>query len=252
MGAAVFRRALLRLLRDLRGGRLELVEDGRTTRLRPSRSALRARVEVRDPRAYAATLRGSTGWGESYVDGLWETDDLVALIRIAARDLPPLDRWRRRVASAWSGRLQRAAPPRSREHPHRRARQHLRPLRPRQRAVRALPRPRAMIYSCAYFPTGAALEEAQLGEARADLRRARADAPTTTCWRSAPAGAALAIHAASRHGCRVTTTTISREQHELRAEAGSRAAGLEDRVTVLIERLPRPARHATTSSSRSR
>jgi cyclopropane-fatty-acyl-phospholipid synthase len=42
----------------------------------------------------------------------------------------------------------------------------------------------------------------------------------------------MAIWAASRHGCRVTTTTISREQREY-AEARVRAAGLEDRITVL-------------------
>ena len=42
----------------------------------------------------------------------------------------------------------------------------------------------------------------------------------------------LAIHAAREHGCRVTTTTISREQREY-AEARVRAAGVDDRVTVL-------------------
>ena len=41
----------------------------------------------------------------------------------------------------------------------------------------------------------------------------------------------LAVYAASRRGCRVTTTTISREQREY-AEARVRAAGLEDLVTV--------------------
>jgi len=44
---------------------------------------------------------------------------------------------------------------------------------------------------------------------------------------------ALAIHAASRYGCRVTTTTISREQHAL-ASQRVRDAGLEDRVEVLL------------------
>ena len=43
----------------------------------------------------------------------------------------------------------------------------------------------------------------------------------------------LAVHAATHYGCRVTTTTISREQHD-HAVALVRAAGLEDRVTVLL------------------
>ena len=42
----------------------------------------------------------------------------------------------------------------------------------------------------------------------------------------------LAVHAAREHGCRVTTTTISREQRDY-AEARVRAAGLEDLVTVI-------------------
>ena len=42
----------------------------------------------------------------------------------------------------------------------------------------------------------------------------------------------LAIHAASRYGCRVTTTTISREQHAY-AEARVRRAGLDGLVRVI-------------------
>src|SRR3546814_144081 len=42
----------------------------------------------------------------------------------------------------------------------------------------------------------------------------------------------FAVHAATRYGCRVTTTTISAEQFAL-ASARVAAAGLQDRVTVL-------------------
>ncbi len=44
----------------------------------------------------------------------------------------------------------------------------------------------------------------------------------------------FAVYAAEHYGCRVTTTTISREQHAYATER-VRAAGLEDRVTVLLE-----------------
>ena len=43
----------------------------------------------------------------------------------------------------------------------------------------------------------------------------------------------FAIHAAATRGCRVTTTTISREQHDYALER-VRHAGLADRVTVLM------------------
>jgi len=44
----------------------------------------------------------------------------------------------------------------------------------------------------------------------------------------------FALHAASRYGCRVTTTTISRQQYEL-AHDRIHAAGLQGRVTLLLE-----------------
>ena len=45
---------------------------------------------------------------------------------------------------------------------------------------------------------------------------------------------AMAVHAAQRSGCRVTTTTISQEQHDFALER-VQDAGLSDRVTVLLE-----------------
>jgi len=43
----------------------------------------------------------------------------------------------------------------------------------------------------------------------------------------------FAVHAARVHGCRVTTTTISREQHAWASQRVAEA-GLQDRVTVLL------------------
>ena len=44
----------------------------------------------------------------------------------------------------------------------------------------------------------------------------------------------FALHAARNYGCRITTTTISRQQHEL-ARQRIEAAGLADRITLLLE-----------------
>jgi len=44
----------------------------------------------------------------------------------------------------------------------------------------------------------------------------------------------MAIHAARNYGCRVTTTTISQEQYNYACEQ-VKAAGLEDRITLLCE-----------------
>ena len=89
-----------------------------------------------------------------------------------------------------------------------------------------------MVYSSAIFATpDTPLEDAQLAKldticAKLELRPDDHLLEVGTGW------GALAIHAASRYGCRVTTTTISSEQHA-EATRRVRAAGLSDRVTVL-------------------
>jgi cyclopropane-fatty-acyl-phospholipid synthase len=92
----------------------------------------------------------------------------------------------------------------------------------------------SMMYSCAVYDDGhTSLEEAQRAKLerivrKLDLKASDHLLEIGTGW------GALALHAARRTGCRVTTTTISREQHALATER-VRAAGLEDRVTVLLE-----------------
>ena len=75
------------LSRGVRSGRIEVVEGGRRRGFGPADAELRATVTINDPAAWRGPLHGSLGLGEGYVDGLWETDDLVSLIRIAAREL---------------------------------------------------------------------------------------------------------------------------------------------------------------------
>jgi cyclopropane-fatty-acyl-phospholipid synthase len=91
-----------------------------------------------------------------------------------------------------------------------------------------------MVYSCAYFRDPViSLEEAQMAKLDRICRHLRLSSgdhllEIGTGW------GGLALHAARAYGCRVTTTTISTEQHALAVER-VRAAGLEDRVTVLLE-----------------
>ena len=197
-----------------------------------SESPLRAVVEVRSPRFYRQLLRGSVGLCESYMDGLWECDDLVALTRIAALNVSGLDRLRRIFAPVlvpvqrWARFLARNTPGRSR----RRIEAHY----DLGNELFGLFLDETMMYSCAVFERpGADLREASLAKlericARLDLRPEDHVLEIGTGW------GGFACYAAERYGCRVTTTTISREQHAY-ATARVEAAGLQDRVTVLCE-----------------
>ena len=91
----------------------------------------RAAVEIHSPRFYRAMLGGSVGLGEAYRDGVWDCDDLVSLVRIAARNMRPLDRWRRRLHPVLAP-LQRTLWRVPRNSRRARSASHLRALRPRQ------------------------------------------------------------------------------------------------------------------------
>ncbi|MGH2954338.1 MAG: class I SAM-dependent methyltransferase [Solirubrobacterales bacterium] len=225
------RRVALRLLGSLRGGRVVIDEGERRLTFGPPDAELRAEVEVRDPRAYAWALRGSTGWGEGYVDGLWGCDDLVALTRIAIRNLPPIDRWRRRLEPLL-GPLQRAAglvPRNTRGGARRNISAH---YDLGNRLFESFLDER-LIYSCAYFPRpDSSLDEAQLAKLERICDRLGLG-PGDHLVEIGSGWGGLAIFAASEYGCRVTTTTISHEQHEL-ATSRVRDAGVADRVTVLL------------------
>ncbi len=233
MGLA--RRAALALLGRVREGRIELVETfagGRRIGFGPAHAELKAEITVNSPAAYTRMIRDrSVGFAEAYADRLWETDDVVPLLRIAARELSRTDHLRRRVMPL-ARPVQRLAK--------------LGVLNTRGGARRNISAHydlgndmfetfldrEAMLYSSAYFEReDATLEEAQ--EAKLERIGARLDlAPDDHLLEIGTGWGGLAIWAASKRGCRVTTTTISREQREY-AEARVRAAGLEDRITVL-------------------
>jgi cyclopropane-fatty-acyl-phospholipid synthase len=230
----VARRAVHALLARARGGELVLVEDGvaRTFGTPAGAPPLRARIEVNDPAFHTALLAGGAGAGRAYADGLWDCDDLVALVRIAARAMPALDRWRARLlplTAPW----QRTAW-RLRGNSRVRARERIAAHYDLGNALFSRFLDETMTYSCALFERPqATLHEAQVAKLdricrRLELRPGERLLEIGTGW------GGLALHAAGRYGARVTTTTISHEQHA-HASAAVRAAGLEDRVAVLLQ-----------------
>ncbi len=228
------RRLALRLLSRARGGELVVVEGSKRLLFgqRDARSPLSAELRVRSARFYRQLLRGSVGLGESYVDGLWDCDDLVALTRIAARNVGTLDRLRRVFAPAlipvqrWARWLARNTPGRARERisahydlGNELFSQFLDPT---------------MMYSCAVFESPEqTLEEASLAKLERVCAKLKLG-PDDHVLEIGTGWGGFALYAAERYGCRVTTTTISSEQHAYATER-IRRAGLRDRVTVLFQ-----------------
>jgi cyclopropane-fatty-acyl-phospholipid synthase len=227
------RRAVHALLGRLCGGQIELVEDERvwTFGAPGGTPPLCARIEVRSAGFYPALLGGGASSGRAYMEGAWECDDLVALVRIAARNMPALDRLRERLLPL-TGPLQRMLW-RLRANTRARSRERIAAHYDLGNELFSRFLDETMMYSCAVFERPeATLHEASVAKLDRICRKLTLS-PADHVLEIGTGWGGFALHAAREHGCRVTTTTISREQHD-HAVAAVRAAGLEDRVTVLL------------------
>jgi cyclopropane-fatty-acyl-phospholipid synthase len=218
------------LLRRISVGSLVVVEGGE--RHLYGSGAPVATVRLRSSRMWPMLLRGSRGLAEAYAQGLWDSPDLVALIRLAARNARGLDRLRARLAPVrWP--LQRAAAL-LRPATKRRARRDISAHYDLGNELFARMLDLTMSYSCAIFERhGMTLEQAQVAKLericeRLDLGSNDRVIEIGSGW------GAFALYAARTRGCHVTTTTISREQYEYVLEQ-VRGAGLESKVTVLLD-----------------
>jgi cyclopropane-fatty-acyl-phospholipid synthase len=189
-------------------------------------------VTVHDRRFYRSLLRGSLGVSEAYTEHWFDCDDLPELARLAALNMPALDRWRRGMRPFVA--LPQAAARWWERNTPQRARRNIAAHYDLGNDLFALMLDETMMYSCAIFEGPASsLHEAQLAKLdricrKLDLRPGDHVLEIGTGW------GGFAIHAAQRFGCRVTTTTISAEQHQLAGER-VRAAGVEDRITLLLK-----------------
>lgn len=230
------RAILLRLLANLRGGRLTIVDhDGsRTTHgAVTTDDDLDVTVTLRTAAVWTeVATKASRGLGESFVDGWWSTDDLPAFLQLLVRNLDGLDhlrnRWTRAsapVADTW----RRLRPP-SRHRDRREIAAHY----DLGNDFFELFLDPTMAYSCGLFTSpDATLAQAQVTKYQRllesiDLQPGEHLVEIGTGW------AGLAVHAAQVFGAKVTTTTISVEQHRYATELIA-FLGLQDQVTVLLE-----------------
>jgi cyclopropane-fatty-acyl-phospholipid synthase len=232
---AVARRALHARLRNLEHGAITLIDGDRVARFgRASRRCfLEVTVQVRDPRFYSEiAFGGSIGAGEAYMLGYWSADDLTALVRILLANRDVLD-------GMETGLARLTAP--IRQALHRMARNTRRGSRANIAAHYDLGNdffklfldPTLMYSSAVFERNGMTLEEASIAKLDRICRKLKLS-PTDHVMEIGTGWGGFALHAAGDYGCRVTTTTISRQQYELARERIA-AAGLADRVTVLLE-----------------
>ncbi|MEJ5359290.1 MAG: cyclopropane-fatty-acyl-phospholipid synthase family protein [Desulfobacterales bacterium] len=224
---------VLALLGRLERGRLVL-EEGGTTHAFGERSAafpLEARLFVHHPRFYGDCLFGGTiGAGESYMAGCWSAEDPAAVVRVLVLN-PEV------FGGLDSGPARLFAPALKIAHwlnrnTRRGSRRNIVAHYDLGNEFYALFLDETLTYSCGIFENPeSTLREASIAKYERICRKLRLS-PADRVLEIGSGWGGFAIHAASRFGCRVTTTTISDRQFEL-ARRRIREAGLEGRIELL-------------------
>lgn len=221
---------LLKMITGLRYGSITIKEDDQTITYGTD-SSLHAAITIHDPAAYTRILiGGSIGAGESYIDGLWEADNLTSLVRIIVLNMEMLDDIEAKMA--WF----------------------LRPLRRIQHVLKNNSRKGSkenilahydlgnelyksfldptMMYSSAIYPEpSSSLEEASLYKLDHICRKLKLNEQDRVIEIGSGWGG-FALHAATHYGCNVTTTTISEAQYQ-EAQKRIAEAGLSKQITLL-------------------
>ena len=230
---AAARRVGLAAASRIRVGRLTLVlPDGRRRTFGDPGSTITGEMHIHDAAAARRLLLGGDmGAGEAYMDGLWSSPDLPALLRLGA-----LNRSALALSAGWwrlPYKLARTVAHRARRNTVSQARRNIAAHYDLGNDFYRLFLDETMTYSSAVFETpDQSLADAQRNKyrviaERAGLRRGQHVLEIGTGW------GGFALYAAGELGCRVTTVTISRAQHDLALER-VRAAGLADRVDVQL------------------
>jgi cyclopropane-fatty-acyl-phospholipid synthase len=187
-------------------------------------------LEIHDPRFFARLARsGKLAVGEGYQAGEWSSPDLPGLVALLARNQdqvfnrPPLS-----VLAAITRLIPHIELPRG----LRRAEQDIHAHYDLGNAFFSLWLDESMTYSAALYET----PQATLAEAQQSKYRSLADAtrigPDDHVLEIGTGWGGFALHLARERGCRVTTTTISHEQHAL-ATQRVLEAGLAERIDVV-------------------
>ena len=194
---------------------------------------VKAKIVMHDASAYRdIAFGGSIGGAEAYMLGKWTTPNLVDVVRLMSVNIdflnqmddekPLIQRVGDKIAH-WFNR-----------NTEKQARANISRHYDLSNDFFALFLDPEMMYSAAIFPrTDADLDEASLYKLDVICRKLDLQ-PSDHLLEIGTGWGGLAIYAARHYGCRVTTTTISRQQYNT-ATRRVQEEGLEDRITVLFE-----------------
>ena len=229
----LLRNRVLDQLRALRGRAIVLADPLGCIRTGDAEDAAAPlRIDVHGPGFYRAlAANGSVGAAESYMDGEWDCADLVGLVQLLVRNRDLLDAMERGPAriGGWAMRGWNALRRNTRDGARRNIAAH---YDLGNEFFRLFLSEDLMYSSALYAGDDDTLEAASTRKLDRICDKLRLG-PDDHVVEIGTGWGGFAVHAARTRGCRVTTTTISREQHALASQRVA-DAGLQDRVTVLL------------------
>lgn len=209
----VAKRLVLKALARTSDGLLEVVSAGETHRFGNPAAELRAQIRVRDESFFQRiAVSGDIGLGESYMEGLWSTPDLVSVIRVFVRNLEAMES--EHAVFSWLGRKVDYLRHRLRSNTVEGSRKNIAHHYDLGNEFYKLFLDERLAYSCGIHYTAAdTLEQAQVQKFDRICQKLQLT-PQDHLLEVGTGWGGFAAHAAREYGCRVTTTTISREQHD--------------------------------------
>ena len=231
--SALLRRGIMRQLSQLKNGHLVVIENGERLMFGDCSAGLVAEVHIHDTNLWGMIASsGSIGAGEAFIHGYWSSPDLTKVVRVLVSNMAVLDAMEDGLARLgrpliralhWINRNTRKGSQKNitahYDLGNEMFEQFLDPT---------------MMYSAAQFLNeDDTLEQAQLNKLqricqKLDLKPEDHLLEIGTGWGS------MALFAAQHYGCKVTTTTLSKEQFDY-TKARIEALGLQDQVTLLLE-----------------
>ena len=234
MSMTFARKAVFRMMKNLRHGALELMCPERTYLFGEAGTGLRACIAVHNERFFSRVLwGGDDAAGDSYVDGDWSSPDPVAVIRLCARNLSELKFANPllSLASRFFHRLRQ----RMKSNTIAGSRRNIHAHYDLSNDFFRLFLDRNMVYSSGVYQRPSdSLEQAQVEKLDRICRKLRLG-PEDQVLEIGTGWGAFALHASRNYGCRVTTTTISREQHDHARQCFADAGETGARIHLLLD-----------------
>jgi len=225
---------VLSKLEHLNKGMLQIIDDDQVFGFGNSDlSPLKATITIRDASLYSSlAFGGSVGVGEAYVKGVWDCNDLTSLVQIFLLNRDVLDNVDKGTSnlSGVFNKIFHWFNKNTKDGSKKNISAHYDLGNP----LFELMLDKTMMYSSAIYPNhNASLEEASVYKLdqickKLDLKADDHLLEIGTGW------GGLSAYAAKHYGCRITTTTISKEQYDY-SSALFKEQGLDDNITLLLE-----------------